>query len=415
MKRLLFFVLVALVGSLQAQQTRVLFLGNSYTAFNSLPSLTRLLALSLGDTMVVSSSMPGGYTFNDHTTNAVSMAAIQEGNWDFVVLQEQSQLPSFPPSQVDVESRPYAQALVDSIRAYSPCAEPVFYMTWGRQNGDAANCASWPPVCTYEGMQDRLRQTYLSYAEENQAWCAPVGAAWAQVREQYPLINLYNADGSHPSVEGSYLAACTIYSTIYGASSLGASYYVSVDTNTAGILQEIASTLVLDSAATWNIGASDPTAIGSAMTNNGLDVQFSNASTNADSHFWDLGDGSTSTESAFTHSYAATGPYSVVYTVMDPCGRTDTDTLQVNVVVSAIEENLAGQLSITSNGSALIVKSNGEAGIFQVFDTSGKLMDSINVLAGGTMTVPLRNSGNYLWKFTSMNGACSGGKVVASH
>ncbi len=106
MKRLLFFVLVALVGSVQAQQTRVLFLGNSYTAFNSLPSLTRLLALSLGDTMVVSSSMPGGYTFNDHTTNAVSMAAIQEGNWDFVVLQEQSQLPSFPPSQVDVESRP---------------------------------------------------------------------------------------------------------------------------------------------------------------------------------------------------------------------------------------------------------------------------------------------------------------------
>ena len=107
MKRLIIITAcIAMVFSLHAQQTRVLFLGNSYTAFNSLPSLTRLLALSLGDTIEVSSNTPGGYTFNGHSTDLTSMTLIQQGNWDYVVLQEQSQLPSFPPSQVNTESRP---------------------------------------------------------------------------------------------------------------------------------------------------------------------------------------------------------------------------------------------------------------------------------------------------------------------
>lgn len=400
---------------MQAQQTRVLFLGNSYTAFNSLPSLTRLVALSLGDTLVVSSNMPGGYTFSGHLTNATSMALIQQGNWDFVVLQEQSQLPSFPPAQVEIESSPYAKALVDSIRAYSPCAEPVFYMTWGRQDGDATNCASWPPVCTYEGMQSQLRMAYLNYAEENQAWCAPVGAAWAQVRDQFPSINLYNADGSHPSFAGSYLAACTIYSTMFGASTVGASYTLSLDPDTAGILQEMASTLVLDSAATWNIGAIDPIALGLVNTNSGLEAQFSQASTNASDHLWDLGDGSTSTEDAFTHTYAQSGSYTVIYTVSDICGRNDSDTLQVVVVAAGMNELLIEQLSITQNSSGVFLQCNGNTGTFQIYDPAGKLMRSLNVVTGDAVDLPLTNSGTYLWKFMDNNGAQKAGKVVVAH
>ncbi|MBK6475828.1 MAG: PKD domain-containing protein [Flavobacteriales bacterium] len=413
MKRLIIITAcIAMVFSLHAQQTRVLFLGNSYTAFNSLPSLTRLLALSLGDTIEVSSNTPGGYTFNGHSTDLTSMTLIQQGNWDYVVLQEQSQLPSFPPSQVNTESRPYAQALVDSIRFYSPCAEPVFYMTWGRQNGDDANCASWPPVCTYEGMQSQLRISYLSFAEENMAWCAPVGAAWAQVREQYTMINLYNADGSHPSVEGSYLAACTIYSTMFGTSSVGASYISLVAADTASTLQQIASALVLDSAATWNIGASDPVASVFVDDNNGLDAQFSQTSTNATSHLWDLGDGSTSTEDAFTHTYAQPGSYTVIYTVTDACDRTDTDTLQVTVVVSGINEFREEQLTITPNGSGIIVKNNGSTGTFQLFDSSGKLMNSFKLKVSGMLNIPLTDSGTYLWKFIDLNGTQAAGKVA---
>ena len=222
-----------LVLSLQAQSTHVLFIGNSYTGVNDLPEMTRQLALSIGDTLVVASSSPGGMTFQGHTTNATTQSLIDQGNWDFVVLQEQSQLPSFPPSQVASDCLPYAQALVDTVRARTPCAEAVFYMTWGRENGDADNCAFWPPVCTYEGMQQRLRMSYLQMAQDNSAECAPAGMAWKRVREDFPTIDLYASDGSHPSVAGSYLVACTMYSTFFRTSTVGATFTSSLDPATA--------------------------------------------------------------------------------------------------------------------------------------------------------------------------------------
>ena len=79
--------------------------------------------------------------------------------WDFVVIQAQSQEPSFPPSQVATQTYPYAQILVDSIAANDSCTEPVFFMT--RKNGDANNASFYPILGTYLGMQWRLRQSYL--------------------------------------------------------------------------------------------------------------------------------------------------------------------------------------------------------------------------------------------------------------
>jgi hypothetical protein len=134
-----------------AQTKNVLFLGNSYTGVNNLPLLTYNLALSLGDTINYDSNTPGGYTYQGHSTNATSLAKIAQGNWDFVVLQEQSQMPSFPPSQVATEVYPYAQILVDSIKLANACAEPLFYMTWGRKNGDAGN---WPLILLFAHMME---------------------------------------------------------------------------------------------------------------------------------------------------------------------------------------------------------------------------------------------------------------------
>lgn len=59
-----------------AQSTRVLFIGNSYIGVNDLPEMTRQLALSLGDTLVVQSSTPGGTTFQGHSTNPTTQALI---------------------------------------------------------------------------------------------------------------------------------------------------------------------------------------------------------------------------------------------------------------------------------------------------------------------------------------------------
>ncbi|MGB1248246.1 MAG: T9SS type A sorting domain-containing protein, partial [Chitinophagales bacterium] len=74
---------------------------------------------------------------------------------------------------------------------------------------------------------------------------------------EYPAIDLYTNDGSHPSAAGSYLAACVFYSSMYRKSTIGNSYHFSLDAATALTLQTIASETVLDSLDMWRIGAND--------------------------------------------------------------------------------------------------------------------------------------------------------------
>ena len=111
-----------------AQPVKILFLGNSYTAVNNLPNLVYNFALSKGDTLITNSYTPGGYTFQQHSVDSNAIAKIYSNQWDFVVLQEQSQYPSFPPAQVAAEVYPYA-SLLDSMRHDNkPCIVTVFYM-----------------------------------------------------------------------------------------------------------------------------------------------------------------------------------------------------------------------------------------------------------------------------------------------
>ncbi|MGB1318540.1 MAG: hypothetical protein ACPG5W_10050, partial [Flavobacteriales bacterium] len=198
-------ILSALItASSLAQETSVLFLGNSYTQTQNLPGTLYNLALAGGDTIYQESNTPGGYTLEGHSTNATTLSKIASRDWDFVVLQEQSQRPSFGEAQVAAQVYPFAEILVDSIRSNYQCTEPIFFMTWGRRDGDQQNCAGFPALCTFEGMQERLRNAYLEMTFDNDATVAPCGAAW----QQMALVNntfwngLYSGDGSHPSAWG---------------------------------------------------------------------------------------------------------------------------------------------------------------------------------------------------------------------
>lgn len=115
------------------------------------------IASSLEDTLVFDDNLMGGATLEDHTENATSLSKIASQAWDYVVLQEQSLMPSFPQSQVETMVYPFAEILCDSIFANDSCSIPLFFMTWGRENGDQTNCEYYEPLCTYEGMQLELK------------------------------------------------------------------------------------------------------------------------------------------------------------------------------------------------------------------------------------------------------------------
>jgi len=377
-----------------AQQKTALFIGNSYTSVNNLPSLTSQLATSLGDTLVTGANTPGGYTLQGHTTNVTTLGNIALGTWDFVVLQDQSQRPSFPPAQVATDVYPYAEELVSKIRQANQCAEPMFYMTWGRENGDQQNCSSYPPLCTYDGMQERLRTSYTEMADSNNASVSPVGVAWKYTRDNYPSIDLYANDGSHPSMAGSYLAACVFYASIYRKSPQGASFISNLSQTTATTLQEVAKLIVIDSLATWRIGANDVVVDSIIMTPYSSTCEIINFSTvnNATNFSWFFQYGNENSydanggyDSDTTDEYGATsnvqspniyynvsGTHNVILIASNNC-TSDTLTTQVTIdCIISIEENELGYKIIKGNEKVYIEFVNKTNKRIVMYDLNGK-------------------------------------------
>lgn len=313
------------------KKVSALFIGNSYTYVNNLPLLVSNLALANADTLVYDDNTPGGYTFSNHFTNSVTNTKINSKAWDYVILQAQSQEPSFSPTQVYSQTLPYAIKLDSIIKHNNSCTNTVFYETWGRKNGDASNCAVYPPVCTYLGMQNRLRQSYKKFADTCSALMSPVGEAFKRSIALNPSLELYQGDESHPSLEGSYLAACVFYEVLFQKSVLSNTFLASVSSATATFLQQVAHTVVTDSLAVWNLGIHQPWADFSYNWVAGLNYQFV---TNSQffTNMWYFGDGGTSLVPTTSHFYPANGTYTVTHVVSDNC---KTDSILKEVVINS--------------------------------------------------------------------------------
>jgi len=227
-------------SNLQANEscTRVLFIGNSYTYVNDLPNTFANLARAGGHKTEVGMSAQGGWMLSDHVKSSDTIAKINSEKWNFVVLQEQSEVPAFQQSRSQ-EMYPAARVLVGDTRQAG--AVPIFLITWAYRDGLPQN-----GMPNYASMQAQINNGYLVTAQALNSPVAPVGVAWQAVRDQYPQINLWQADGSHPSEEGTYLAACVFYADIFQQSPEGLSYQAKLPTSTAQALQKVAADTVFN-------------------------------------------------------------------------------------------------------------------------------------------------------------------------
>lgn len=257
MKSIFFSLLVLISTSLAgySKTKRVLFLGNSYTYVNDLPTMLAEIAKSAGDTLIFDINAPGGHSIGNHSLNSVSLSKIMAGNWDFVVLQGQSyELASTTP---EISPYPYARKLDSLINQYNDCAETVYYMTWGRKNGDAASCPSIPYLCTYEKMDSVIHNNYRWLTDTTNAILSPVGAVWRSIRKNYPTIELYQSDESHPSVAGTYAGACSFYTTLYRKDPSLITYNPGISATEATQIKNSTKIVVFDSLLKWHIGEYD--------------------------------------------------------------------------------------------------------------------------------------------------------------
>lgn len=352
------------------QNINVLFIGNSYTDVNNLPALIQQMGYSTGDTMTYQSNLPGGCTFSQHCTNN-SMTLIRQGGWDAVVLQEQSQAPSFPDVQVQNEVFPFAKRLVDSVYANNPCANPVFYMTWGRKYGDPDNGAIFPPIATYNGMDSLLALRYMIMKEDNDASVSPVGKVWHYIRDSFPSIELYQSDNSHPSMAGSYAAACSFYTVLFGKDPTGITYTSSLDAATATTIRQVAKKVVYDSLSKWLRPL--PDADFSYSDNNG-GVAFTNNSQKADSYLWDFADGTTDTAANPTHVFPAQGTYNVKLIAFRHCvPDTVVKAITVNSGVG-LSETVGNSIELFPNPTANYLRISGLENVesIEIYSADGK-------------------------------------------
>ncbi len=343
----LFLLFTVFVAFAQSQTKRVLFIGNSYTYVNDLPKMVSDMAAATGDTLIYDSSTPGGYTLKGHSTNTTTINKIKTGSWDYVVLQEQSQRPAFPITQVQSDVFPYARVLDSLISHHDSCAETVFYMTWGRKNGDASNCAFFPPLCTYRGMDSLLNMRYRMMADSNDAILSPVGAVWNYIRANYPSIELYSPDESHPSVAGTYAAACSFYSTFFRKDPGLVPFNSALPALEAQTIRNAAKVVVFDSLTKWHVGEYDPVAgfNYSVLPDTACLVGFNNTSEHAENYFWDFGDGNSSNLKNPTNIYAASGTYVVTLTATN-CSQADTfQTVLSSPCISSIPERDYSELN----------------------------------------------------------------------
>jgi hypothetical protein len=224
---------------------RILFIGNSYTAANKLPDVFLEVVKDSGRiSPVVKSSTPGGRTLKQHLGIAASMKLVDEGGWDVVVLQGQSQEPAIAEKDESVRKEfvESATELCKRVRAKSPKVKIYFYATWARHADYWTAAKKGPDVgANPKEMQASLRKWYGVVAKENQATWVPCGDAWELNYASAAPLRLHTKDHSHPEFVGTYLNALIFFGKIYGVKAPAPKWTGKLDEARAKLMQGYAA------------------------------------------------------------------------------------------------------------------------------------------------------------------------------
>ena len=218
----------------------VLMYGNSYIATNNVDTILADLFNSVGEhnstiaNTGASMKIPQHWDNINTSGNTWNTSLRDSGHvWDFVVLQDQSQIPGFSRSNQEwIESKDSAILIADEVE--SEGSEVMLMMTWGRRSGDP----TYPMIYSnFTNMQDRLEDGYIDYHDNmttpsRDVWIAPVGLGFKTVyynvmatgaNPSLPgntFYDLYTSGGNHASPSGAYLAACVLYAAMTGNASV---------------------------------------------------------------------------------------------------------------------------------------------------------------------------------------------------
>ena len=173
-----------------------IFVGNSFTQRHDVPGTVARLAAARGTALRHRLFAAGGASLRAHWNKGQARAAIEAERPAWVVLQEQSTLPIKNAARFHENVR-----LFDAVIRASG-GRTLLYLTWARRHAPET--------------QRALTDAYRAIGAELGAAVAPAGVAWERCLAAHDRPVLHDADGSHPTAAGSYLAACTLYAAMFG-------------------------------------------------------------------------------------------------------------------------------------------------------------------------------------------------------
>ena len=189
---------------------KALFVGNSYTYYNDMPTLFLSLARENGIEFSVDSVTVGGRKIIENLdpcdeSHKKIASLSQNAEYDIFFLQEHSLLP--------IKDYSLFEKGVTELISLVGAKRNILYATWGRKDGS-------PTLrelnLTSEEMCDELYKKYKTLALTLNAQLSPVGLCFKYIYSSYPTLDLYNPDLSHPSKFGSAVAAICHYHTAFG-------------------------------------------------------------------------------------------------------------------------------------------------------------------------------------------------------
>ena len=148
--------------------------------------------------------------------------------FDAVIMMDCSQCPVHP----QLKDAFRATVKKDSAIVTGYGARPILFMSWAYKDKPE--------------MTAHLAEAYTAAGNAGDALVIPAGLAFARAIAQRPDLELYQADKRHPTMAGTYLAACASYAAIYGKSPVGNAYRAGLEPGLAEFLQTIAADTLRD-------------------------------------------------------------------------------------------------------------------------------------------------------------------------
>jgi hypothetical protein len=182
-------------------EINILFIGNSFTQRNQLPELLAGLSSARGLRINHELISVGGASLRSHWNAGRAAQAIETGGYDYIVLQEQSTLPVKNPKRMAENVRLFDE-LIKRVGSRT-----VLYMTWARQHAPES--------------QQAITDAYQVIGDELGAIVVPVGLAWQRFLATHDTPALHDRDKSHPTLAGSYLAACVFLAVLVRENPVG--------------------------------------------------------------------------------------------------------------------------------------------------------------------------------------------------